>query len=145
MNRQAKAWGLYVLGFPLAFAEIRTMIKHVVIAGIAGAACAAGVAQTLYAPYGNGAVHVVPPYAAGLPYGPGPYGYGGAAVIPHGYGSGVVVTPGGAVPYGRYNRDTTRESLRINNAIGGAQAANDAAARAQAPLAPLNPMPGGLR
>ena len=121
------------------------MIKRIVFAGIVGMGCASSLAQTLYAPYGNGAVLVVPPYAAGLPYGPGPYGYGGTAVIPHGNGSGVVVTPNGAAPYGRYNRDATRESLWINNAIGGAQAANDAAARAQAPLTPLNPMPGGLR
>ena len=121
------------------------MVKRIVIGGIVGMACAAGLAQSQYVPYGNGAVVVVPPYSAGLPYGPGPYGYGGTAVIPHGNGSGVVVTPGGATPYGRYNREATRESLRINNAIGGAQAANDAAARAQAPLTPLNPMPGGLR
>lgn len=121
------------------------MIKRLVIAGMASAACSASLAQTSYAPYGNGAVVVVPPYSAGLPYGPGPYGYGGSAVIPHGNGSGVVVTPSGAVPYGRYSRDTARESLRINNALGGAQAANDAAAKAQAPLVPLNPMPGGLR
>ncbi len=121
------------------------MVKHIVIAGIVGIGCDASLAQTPYAPYGTGAVVIVPPYSAGLPYSPGPYGYGATAVIPHGNGTGVVVTPGGAAPYGRYNRDATRESLRINNAIAGAQAANDAAARAQAPLTPLNPMPGGLR
>ena len=96
--------------------------------------------------HGNGPVVVVPSATPGLPYGAGPgYGYGGAAVLPYGNGSGVVVTPGTAVPYGRYNKDAAREAFQINNALGGAQAANDAAARTQAPLTPLNPMPGGLR
>ena len=103
-------------------------------------------AQSGYTPYGNGPVVVVPSATPGLPYGAGPgYGYGGAAVLPYGNGSGVVVTPGTAVPYGRYNKDAAREAFQINNALGGAQAANDAAARTQAPLTPLNPMPGGLR
>ena len=102
-------------------------------------------AQNGYTPYGNGPV-VVAPATPGLPYGAGPgYGYGGAAVLPYGNGSGVVVTPGTAVPYGRYNKDAAREAFQINNALGGAQAANDASARTQAPLTPLNPMPGGLR
>ena len=108
-------------------------------------------AQNGYTPYGNGpavVVVVVPSEPPALPYGAGPgygYGYGGAALLPYGNGSGVVVTPGTAVPYGRYNKDAARETFQINNALGGAQAANDAAARTQAPLTPLNPMPGGLR
>lgn len=105
-------------------------------------------AQNGYTPYGNGPVVVVPSAMPGLPYGAGPgygYGYGGAAVLPYGHGSGVVVTPGTALPYGRYNKDAAREAFQINNALGGAQAANDASARTQAPLTPLNPMPGGLR
>ena len=113
--------------------------------------CAAGraSAQDVYTPpFGNGPVVIVAPIA---PIAPGaPYGYSGSglgygAVQPYGNASGVVVTPRGAVPYGRYNKDTAQDALRINNALGGARAADDAAARTQAPLTPLNPMPGALR
>ena len=103
-------------------------------------------AQNVYTPpFGNGPVVIVAPNASGAPqaYGGSGLGYGG--VQPYGNASGVVVTPQGAVPYGRYNKDAARDAFRINNAIGGARAADDAAARTQAPLTPLNPMPGGLR
>ena len=100
-------------------------------------------AQDGYNLHGNGPVVIVAPNAAGTLYG-NAYGYGSAA-LPYGNASGVVVTPGGAVPYGRYNKDAARDAFRINNALGGARAADEAAARSQAPLTPLNPMPGGLR
>lgn len=107
---------------------------------LAVAACAvsAAHAQDGYNLHGNGPVVIV------APNGVAPYGYGGG-VAPYTNSSGVVVTPRGAVPYGRYNKDAARDAFRINNAIGGARAADEAAARNQAPLTPLNPMPGGLR
>ena len=115
--------------------------------------CAAGraSAQDVYTPpFGNGPVVIVAPIAPIAPIAPGvPYGYGSGlgygAVQSYGNASGVVVTPRGAVPYGRYNKDTAQDAFRINNAIGGARAADDAAARTQAPLTPLNPLPGALR
>ena len=109
---------------------------------------AAGAAhgQQVYTPaYGNGPVVIVAPNAPGASYGYGGSGLGYGAVQSYGNSSGVVLTPNGALPYGRYNKDAARDAFRINNAIGGARAADDAAARAQAPLTPLNPLPGGLR
>jgi hypothetical protein len=122
-----------------------TRLAGSTLLGMALAAAGAAQAQNSpYSLYGNGPVVIVQPNAPGVSGG-ATYGYGGTAVLPNGNGSGVVVTPGGAVPYGRYNKDTAREAFRMNNAIGGAQAANEAAARAQQPLTPLNPVPGGLR
>lgn len=103
-------------------------------------------AQVGYTPLGNGPVVIVAPNAPGVPYGysGSGLGYGGVAQ-PYGNSSGVVITPRGAVPYGRYNKDAARDAFSINNALGGARAADDAAARSQAPLTPLNPLPGGMR
>ena len=103
-------------------------------------------AQDGYTPFGNGPVLIVAPNAAGAPYGYAGSGLGYGGALP-GYGnsSGVAITPRGAVPYGRYDKDAARDAFRINNALGGARAAEDAAARSQAPLTPLNPLPGGLR
>ena len=106
---------------------------------LAGAVCAQG----SYTPYGNGPVVVVPQGNGQSPYGYVAPGYG--AVQPYNNGSGLVMTPQGATPYGRYNKDAARDAFRINNALGGARAADEAAARSQAPMTPLNPMPGGLR
>ncbi|MBL8376596.1 MAG: hypothetical protein JNM79_01860 [Burkholderiales bacterium] len=104
-----------------------------------------GLAQTSYAPYGNGPVVLVQPGTPAAPYGYTTPSWGGTGVLPYAQGSGVVVTPGGAVPYGRYNREAARDAFRINNAVGGARAANDAANATHQPLRPLNPMPGELR
>jgi hypothetical protein len=122
----------------MAMALTAAALTAVALAGAAHAQ------NSPYGLYGNGPVVIVQPAAPGVSAGAS-YGYGGTAVLPNGNGSGVVVTPGGAIPYGRYNKDTAREAFRLNNAIGGAQAANEAAARAQQPMTPLNPMPGGLR
>jgi hypothetical protein len=112
---------------------------------IAGAAAPASVvAQDNYNLHGNGPVVIVAPNGIATPYGNGYSGYG-TGVVPYGNNSGVAVTPRGAVPYGRYNKDAARDAFQINNALGGARAADEAAARNQAPLTPLNPMPGGLR
>lgn len=97
-------------------------------------------AQDGYGLHGNGPVVIVPNNGTVVPG----YGYGGA-VAPYGRDSGVVVTPNGALPYGRYNKDAARDTFRINNAVGGARAADEAAARNREPLTPLNPMPGGLK
>ncbi|MFN0163631.1 MAG: hypothetical protein ACKVQQ_20565 [Burkholderiales bacterium] len=102
-------------------------------------------AQTAYAPYGNGPVELVQPGTPSAPYGHPAPSWGGTGVLPYSQGSGVVVTPGGAVPYGRYNREAARDAFRINNAVGGARAANDAANSTHQPLKPLNPMPGESR
>ena len=103
-------------------------------------------AQDVYPPLGNGPVVIVAPNAAGVPYGYGGSGLGyGGVVQPYGNSTGVAITPRGAVPYGRYNKDAARDAFSINNALGGMRAADDAAARSQAPLTPLNPLPGGLR
>ena len=101
--------------------------------------------QQVYTPYGNGPVVIVAPNAPATPYGYGGSGLGYGGVQRYDNSSGVVVTPRGALPYGRYNKDAAQDAFRINNALGGARAADDAAARSQAPLTPLNPMPGGLR
>ena len=117
-------------------------LKILVPAAILAAASTLALAQDNgYTPYGNGPVVIVPNNGSVVPG----YGYGGTGVLPYGNQQGVVVTPGGAVPYGRYNRGTAREAFRINNSISGAQSNNDAAARAQQPLQPLNPVPGNLR
>ena len=102
-------------------------------------------AQDVYPPLGNGPVVIVAPNAPATPYGYGGSGLGYGGVQRYDNSSGVVVTPRGALPYGRYNKDAAQDAFRINNALGGARAADDAAARSQAPLTPLNPMPGGLR
>lgn len=102
-------------------------------------------AQDGYGLHGNGPVVIVPQNGAVVPGGYGAYGGYGGGVAPYGNQSGVVVTPRGAVPYGRYNKDAARDAFQINNAIGGARAADEAAGRAQAPLTPLNPVPGNLR
>ncbi|MBL8382736.1 MAG: hypothetical protein JNM90_06675 [Burkholderiales bacterium] len=116
--------------------------RSMLAGGLAAWAGVSGVAaQDGYGLHGNGPVVIVAPGTApGLPG----YGYG-SAVVPYGGASGVVVTPRGAVPVGRYSKEAARDALRINNALGGARAADEAAARAQAPLTPLNPMPGNLR
>lgn len=101
-------------------------------------------AQDNYNLHGNGPVVIVAPNGTATPYGTGYPGYG-SGIVPYGNNSGVAVTPRGAVPYGRYNKDAARDAFQINNALGGARAADEAAARNQAPLTPLNPMPGGLR
>ena len=116
------------------------------IAALLSCANGSASAQDVYTPpFGNGPVVIVAPNAPGVPYGYGGSGLGYGGVQPYGNASGVVVTPRGAVPYGRYNKDAARDAFRINNALGGARAADDAAARTQAPLTPLNPMPGALR
>ena len=120
------------------------MIRILMMAPLAVFAVSAQ-AQDAYRPYGNGAVVVVPQYSPALPYSYGQGAYGGSAVVPYGNSQGVVVTPGGAVPYGRYNKDAAREAFRINNALGGARAADDAARQAREPMKPLNPVPGGLQ
>ena len=114
-------------------------------AAVAALAAGAAHGQVVYTPYGNGPVVIVAPNAPATPYGyaGSGLGYGGAQA--YGNSSGVVVTPRGAVPYGRYNKEAAQDAFRINNALGGARAADEAAARSQAPLTPLNPLPGGLR
>lgn len=109
-----------------------------------GMPAAAALAQPAPGLYGNGGVVLVQPGAPAAPY--GAYtapSWGGSAVVPYGQSSGVVVTPGGAVPYGRYNKDAARDAFRINNAVGGQRAASDAARDVHRPLEPLNPLPGG--
>ena len=116
------------------------------IAALATLAAAAAHGQQGYGPpYGNGPVVIVAPNAPATPngYSGSGLGYGGAQRYDN--SSGVVVTPRGAVPYGRYNKEAAQDAFRINNALGGARAADDAAGRSQAPLTPLNPLPGGLR
>ena len=125
------------------------------IAGLAPGLSGAVHAQDSYTPYGNGPVVIVAPGAPSLPHGNGAFvpgygapGYGASgygAVQPYGNNSGLVLTPRGAVPYGRYNKDAARDAFRLNNALGGARAADEAAARAREPLTPLNPTPGNLR
>ena len=120
------------------------------IAGLLPGLSGAVHAQDGYTAYGNGPVVIVAPGAPGPPHGNGAVapGYGApgyGAVQPYGNNSGLVLTPRGAVPYGRYNKDAARDAFRINNALGGSRAADEAAARAQEPLTPLNPTPGNLR
>jgi hypothetical protein len=117
-------------------------VTFAIATGLGAATCAS--AQDAYNLHGNGPVVIVAPNAAGVPYGSGYSGYG-SGLAPYGNSSGVLVTPRGAVPYGRYNKDAARDAFRINTALGGARAADEAAARNQAPLTPLNPLPGGLR
>jgi hypothetical protein len=117
-------------------------VYAVAIFGCVNAASA--IAQDNFNLHGNGPVVIVAPNGAGTPYGNTYPGYG-SGVVPYGNNSGVAVTPRGAVPYGRYNKDAARDAFQINNALGGARAADEAAARNQAPLTPLNPMPGNLR
>jgi hypothetical protein len=117
----------------------RTAMRTTIFAFCLLAAATAG-AQDGYGLHGNGPVVIVPNNGSVVPG----YGYGGA-VAPYGRDSGVVVTPNGALPYGRYNKDAARDAFRINNAVGGARAADEAAARNREPLTPLNPMPGGLK
>jgi hypothetical protein len=105
---------------------------------------AGAAAQDNYNLHGNGPVVIVAPGGTATPYGNAYPGYG-SGVVPYGNNAGVAVTPRGAVPYGRYNKDAARDAFQINNALGGARAADEAAARNQAPLTPLNPMPGNLR
>ena len=115
------------------------------LAAVAALAATATHSQEVYTPYGNGPVVIVAPHAPATPYGYGGAGLGYGGVQPYGNSSGVVLTPRGALPYGRYRKDAAQDAFRINNALGGARAADDAAARSQAPLMPLNPLPGGLR
>ena len=115
------------------------------LAVVATLAAGAAHGQQVYTPYGNGPVVIVAPNAPATPYGYGGSGLGYGGVQPYGNSSGVVLTPRGAVPYGRYNKEAAQDAFRINTALGGARAADEAAARSQAPLTPLNPLPGGLR